>query len=150
MTRVLVLILVAVALTACAAAAPFIKAAQFAMEPFSFHATGELKGEVAFNSSYLAVDAAVDIVAEYHAPTVLGAPPEVVWRKEFRRGSGQRAYQVVFSGQQGDAFIRIVPVPWAIARVSMPYLPPARAGATAPTDEVSPPIRVLPGTEGRP
>lgn len=143
MTRIACFLALAVALTACSAAAPLLRTAQAAMEPFSFHAVGELKGEVAFNSSYLAVDASVDIVAEYHAPIALGAPPQIVWRKEFKRGSGQRAYQVVFGGEEGDSFIRIVPVSWEAARASMPYLPPTRGPEAPLPDEPSPPIRVV-------
>ena len=110
-------------------AAATASSAQLMLRPYSFHFEGEVRGECGVNSTYFALDAHVSVEATYRAPTMLGGVGEVVWRKTFERGEGQRAYKVVFGIVEGAKFVQVFSVPWAEARLSMPWLSPA---TTAP------------------
>ena len=111
------------ALPSCRGPAVMVaRVAQEALRPFSFSIVGSASGEVSFNSRYLAVNAEVDVEVVYRAPLILGGPPVVVWRRTFERGSGQRAYEVVFSSEEGKRFLTIRSVPWSAARTDLRHL----------------------------
>lgn len=141
-------------LTSCGAlglsdpASVVISVAKQALTPYSFHFTGEAKGELAVNARYAAVDAEVDIMVTYRAPVVLGGPSVVVWARKIERSSGQRAYRVDFGNRESTTgedqdFVRIVPVSWAEARISMPWLSEPK-GEPVPAGEVAEVPVVLP------
>jgi len=125
MTRLVILAALALGATGCNAttAGAALKIAQGIMSAYSFHASGSARGVLSLNSEYAAVDAETDLVLTYRGPMddAPGAPVVVRWRKEIQRGSGQRAYRVVFG--HGNKFVDVVPVSWAEARASMPWLP---------------------------
>ena len=133
--------------------------AQTILSPYSFQVDGEAKGELGVNSQFLAIDAHVSVEATYRAPVVLGAPSEVVWRKSFERGEGQRAYEIRFGIVEGAKFIQVFSVPWEAARAAMPWLSPATGPVSdGPPAAVTPkiiveeppaePVAVLPHVDG--
>lgn len=75
-----------------------------------------IKGFMRGSSMGAAIDAEVDIKLVYRAPTVVGGEPVIVWSRSIKRGTGQRAYKVVFSGEKGSEFVQILKVSWAEAR----------------------------------
>ena len=77
----------------------------------------------------LALDAMVDVRLVYRAPLVFGGAPEVVWAKTVQRGSGQRAYKLVFTSEKGKDFVQVVRTSWAEARTWPGFgdLPPPNA-----------------------
>ena len=99
-----------------------VSVAQAVLEPYSFTVNGEARGGMWVNSKFLAIDAEVELVAEYRGTNPETGQVEVLWRRSFRRGEGQRAYKALF-GVNGK-FISVVPATWAEARASMPHMPP--------------------------
>ena len=123
MRRAMILpILLVLAGCATNSGALFVTIAQTALEPYSFHVTGEAGGTIAVNSRFLAVDARVVAEVAYYGPEgdLLGAPIVKRWSKAIDKGKGKRAYEAVF-GANGK-FVEVRSVPWSRARASLPQL----------------------------
>jgi hypothetical protein len=109
------------AVVGCSAARLSATIAQTVLAPYSFVVRGEARGVLGTNARFLALDADVDVVAEYYAPSRPGGPAVLQWRGEFQRGRGKRAYRVVL-GADG-AFVSVIAATWEEARQAMPFLP---------------------------
>lgn len=144
----LLLLFLAVVLPACGSttAAAVLTTVQQMLQGFQVYAQGvdegtpaTFQGELGFNATYLAVDAEVDAALRYYAPDAEGNPI-LVWERSIQRGSGQRAYKVVFVAAEGQDFIQIVRVSWAEARTQLVHLSEATDEPFAP--EASPLVPV--------
>ena len=92
-----------------------IDSAQGAMEPYSLAIEGYANGLVAANARFIAVDAQVTLTVTFRRRDT------VLWSQTFERGSGQRAYQIVFD--ENDEFVQMRPVSWEVAQASLTWLP---------------------------
>jgi hypothetical protein len=88
---------------------------QGAAEPYSIEVNGQADGLIAANLRFIAIDAQVEFTLRFRKNET------ILWEKTFERGSGRRAYQIVFSDD--DNFVDIVETTWEVARSSLRWLP---------------------------
>lgn len=103
--------------------------AQHTLANYSVEARGDVDGLLAANARWIAVDAEVDVALRFRGPRILGGPADVLWERTFEKGVGQRAYEIVFSGDPGQKWVQLVPVPWSRVWSEFPFLPPTKPGA---------------------